>query len=144
MRATGCAGRGERRRSRYGARTCDGGETTTAWGRAIASSTCAAICIAAAALTFAAPVHANDDVQKDCTADGWPQPVPNAVGRQLEDIVDDDSFWICLNIAAMAPDGHDVMDDPGGLTHPWRIISQSPQEGTPVAENQTVTFQVSR
>jgi hypothetical protein len=39
-----------------------------------------------------------------------------ALGRQLEDIVNDDSFWICLNIAAIAPDGRDVMDDNSGFT----------------------------
>ena len=64
---------------------------------------------AIAALTFAAPAHADDDAlgptaQQDCTALSWPQPLPNAVGRQLEEIVNDDSFWICLNIAAIAPD----------------------------------------
>src|ERR1700749_5121934 len=97
---------------------------------------------AIAALTFAAPAHADDDAlgptaQQDCTALSWPQPLANAVGRQLEEIVNDDSFWICLNIAAIAPDGHDVMDDNSGFTQSWRITSQSPRSGTPVAENET-------
>jgi PASTA domain len=100
-----------------------------------------------AALTFGAPVHADDDApgptaQQDCTALSWPQPLPNAVGRQLEDIVNDDSFWICLNVVAMAPDGHDVMDDNSGVTQSRRITSQSPQSGTPVAENETITLNV--
>ena len=101
-----------------------------------------------AALTFAAPGHADDDAfgptaQQDCTALSWPQPLPNAVGRQLEDIVNDDSFWICLNIAAIAPDGHDVMDDNSGFTQSWRITSQSPEPGTPLVENETITLNVS-
>jgi hypothetical protein len=99
----------------------------------------------AAAVTFAALTHAdNDDVQQDCTAKSWPQPLPNAVGRQLEDIINDDSFWICLNVAATAPDGHNIMNDQTGYTESWRITSQSPQEGTPVAENQTTIFGASR
>jgi PASTA domain len=98
-----------------------------------------------AGITFAAPAHADDPtVQQDCTAKSWPQPLPNAVGRQLEDIVNDDSFWICLNIAAIAPDGHDVTDDNSGFTQSWRITSQSPEPGTPVEENQTVTLDVSQ
>jgi hypothetical protein len=100
--------------------------------------------VTAAGFTFVAPTHADNDAQQDCTAKEWPQPLPNAVGRQLEDIVNDDSFWICLNIAAIAPDGHDVMDDNSGYTQSWRITGQSPAEGTLVAENETVTFQVSR
>jgi hypothetical protein len=103
-----------------------------------------AVLMAAAGFTFAAPTHANNDVQQDCTAKEWPQPLPNAVGSQLEDIVNDDSFWICLNIAAMAPDGHDVLDDNSGYTQSWRITGQSPESGTLVAENETVTFEVSR
>jgi hypothetical protein len=102
-----------------------------------------AVLMAAAGFTFAAPTHANNDVQQDCTAKEWPQPLPNAVGSQLEDIVNDDSFWICLNIAAIAPDGHDVMDDNSGFTESWRITSQSPESGTPVEENQTITLKVS-
>ena len=104
---------------------------------------------AIAALTFAAPAHADDDAlgptaQQDCTALSWPQPLPNAVGRQLGEIVNDDSVWICLNIAAIAPDGHDVMDDNSGFTQSWRITNQSPQSGTPVAENQTITLNVAQ
>jgi len=100
--------------------------------------------VTAAGFTFAAPARADNDMQQDCTAKEWPQPLPNAVGRQLEDIVNDDSFWICLNIAAIAPDGHDVLDDNSRYTQSWRITGQSPAEGTLVAENETVTFQVSR
>jgi hypothetical protein len=105
-----------------------------------------ALLVTAAGFTFAAPAHADNDMQQDCTAKEWPQPLPNAVGRQLEDIVNDDWFWICLNIAAIAPDGHDVSDDNSGYTQSWRITGQSPAEGTLVAENEneTVTFQVSR
>jgi hypothetical protein len=77
--------------------------------------------VTAAGFTFAAPAHADNDVQQDCTAKEWPQPLPNAVGRQ-----------------------HDVLDDNSGYTRSWRITGQSPAEGTPVAENETVTFQVSR
>jgi hypothetical protein len=100
-------------------------KTARHWGMSLAAF------VTAAGFTFAAPAHADNDVQQNCTAKEWPQPLPNAVGRQLEGIVNDDSFWICLNIAAIAPDGHDV-------------TGQSPAEGTPVAENETVTFQVSR
>jgi hypothetical protein len=97
--------------------------------------------MAAIGFTFAVPAHA--DVQQDCTANEWPQPLLNAVGRQLDDIVNDDSFWICLNVAAIAPDGRNVIDDNTGFTQSWRIIGQSPEPGTLVAENETVTLQVS-
>jgi hypothetical protein len=69
---------------------------------------------------------------------------PNAVGSQLEDVVNDDSFWICLNIAAIAPNGPDVLDDNSGYTQSWRITGQSPEAGALVAENETITFEVSR
>jgi hypothetical protein len=100
--------------------------------------------VTAVGFTFAAPARADNDAQQDCTAKEWPQPLPNAVGRQLEDIVNDDSFWICLNVVAIAPDGRNVLDDNSGYTQSWRITGQSPEEGTSVAENETVTVQVSR
>ena len=84
-------------------------------------------------------------VQQQCDAQKWPQPVPNAVGRMFEDVAVEDTsgFWDCVNISAIAPDGHDVMNDNVGSAPAWRITSQSPQPGTPVAENQTITFKVS-
>jgi hypothetical protein len=100
--------------------------------------------VTAAGFTFAAPAHADSNAQQDCTAKEWPQPLLNAVGRQLEDIVNDDSFWICLNVVAIGPDGHNVLDDNSGYTQSWRITGQSPEEGTLVAENETVTVNVSR
>src|ERR1700761_1822710 len=107
-------------------------------------ATSIAVLMAAAGFIFAAPAHAGNDMQQDCTAKEWPQPLPNAVGSQLEDIVNDDSFWICLNIAAIAPNGHDVLDDNSGYTQSWRITGQSPEAGTLVAENEAITFEVSR
>jgi len=100
--------------------------------------------VTAAGFAFAAPAHAREDPQQDCTAKEWPQPLANAVGQQLDDIVNDDSFWICLNVRAIAPDGHNVLDDTSGYTQSWRITGQSPDVGTLVAENETVTLQVSR
>lgn len=41
--------------------------------------------VTATGFTLAAPAHADNDAQQDCTAKEWPQPLPNAVGRQLED-----------------------------------------------------------
>jgi len=88
------------------------------------------------------PSSGGPTVQQQCDAQKWPQVLPNAVGRQFEDVAFDNGFWACVNIAAIAPDGHDVMNDKVG-SQSWRITSQSPQPGTPVAENQTVTFKVS-
>ena len=84
-------------------------------------------------------------MQQQCDAQKRPQPVPNAVGRTFEDVAVEDmgGFWDCVNISAIAPDGHDVMNDKVGSSQSWRITSQSPQAGTPVAENQTITFKVS-
>jgi hypothetical protein len=106
-------------------------------------------------LAIAPAAHADQTVQQICnTVMKWPQPVPNAVGKTLDDIVDaplppvtdsfaTDWFWNCIpNIAAIAPDGHDVMNDPMNSGHTWRIASQSPPAGTLVAENQTITLKV--
>lgn len=100
--------------------------------------------VTTAGFTLVAQAYAGNDAQQDCTAKEWPQPLLNAVGRQLDDIVNDDSFWICLNVTAIAPDGHNVLDDNSGYRQSWRITGQSPEAGTPVAENETVTLEVAR
>jgi hypothetical protein len=99
--------------------------------------------------------NADQTLQQICNAVmKWPQPVPNAVGKTVTDIVEAplppvtdsvaaDWFWSCVpNIAAIAPDGHDVMNDKMNSGQTWRITSQSPPAGTPVAENQTITLKV--
>ena len=99
--------------------------------------------------------HADQTAQQRCDAETWPQQVPYAVGKTLDDIVMGpvppvtdsyavDWFWICAgDIAAIAPDGHDVMNDKGGFHgQTWHITSQSPPPGTLVAENQAITLKL--
>lgn len=75
-----------------------------------------------------------------CNAQAWPRPLPQVVGLVFSQATS--GALICFdNVAAMAPDGHNVMSD-RGPTGPWRITATSPASGTPVGRADQVTLQL--
>jgi hypothetical protein len=62
--------------------------------------------------SHASPTPTDRTMQQICDAMPWPLPLPDAVGRTLEDSIND-PVLTCLNVAAAtAPDGHDAQNDP--------------------------------
>lgn len=79
-----------------------------------------------------------------CKAMHWPMPLPPTVGYNLEHL-DKDTILTCFdNINAIAPDGHDVMNDPVNWAYTWKITSMSPPAGTMVPMNQLIKLTVIR
>ncbi|MEU0940090.1 PASTA domain-containing protein [Embleya sp. NPDC005971] len=75
-----------------------------------------------------------------CFGQQWPQPVPDVVGRDLSSGTDP---LLCYQVAAAtAPDGHDVMQDPGNTARLWTITAMNPRAGTPVEPTTPITLTV--
>jgi hypothetical protein len=75
-----------------------------------------------------------------CNAQAWPRPLPQVVGLVLGQATS--GALICFdNVRALAPGGHDVMNDKGP-TGPWRITAISPAGGTPVGKADQVTLEL--
>ncbi|MFC0438744.1 hypothetical protein [Kutzneria buriramensis] len=75
-----------------------------------------------------------------CTGLKWPQPVPaGLVGANLSDA---SNALMCFTVSAIAPDGHDVMNDPANQAGQWVVTSVNPPAGTAVAANTTITMHV--
>ncbi|MEU9193179.1 hypothetical protein [Streptomyces hundungensis] len=73
-----------------------------------------------------------------CTGKKWPQSVPPVTGTPLADAVD--GPLRCFNItAAVAPDGHDALQDPTSDTD-WLVTGTKPAAGTGVTEDQPITL----
>lgn len=77
-------------------------------------------------------------VQQLCARQAWPRPVPAVSGV----ILDDAGALDCWNnLKAIAPDGHDVMNDKAG-SGTYRITDVSPAPGTLIGSNDWVTVHV--
>jgi len=76
-----------------------------------------------------------------CTGFTWPQPIPrDLIGTSAKQAIDD--ALLCFTVAAIAPDGHDIMTDPANDLTPWVIISVRPASGTPVGGHDVITIHV--
>jgi len=76
-----------------------------------------------------------------CTGLTWPQPIPrDLIGASAKQAIDD--ALLCFTVAAIAPDGHDIMTDPANDLTPWVITSVNPAPGTPVGEHDVITIHV--
>ncbi|MGV9427085.1 hypothetical protein ACWDO7_22715 [Streptomyces sp. NPDC003656] len=73
-----------------------------------------------------------------CRAQHWPQPMPDVKGKDpLTKSLD------CFDhIRAIAPDGHDVMDDPANTAYTWKIVSSTPAAGAQVRLSTPITLKV--
>jgi hypothetical protein len=95
----------------------------------------------------AAPTTATGQLttQQTCDQQHWPQPVPlNLVGKLVGEVLDTDAT-ICFNFdKAVAPDGHDVLEDENGRQagSAWRIIGVTPPSGAGVDEGQPIVLTV--
>ncbi|GAA4093887.1 MULTISPECIES: PASTA domain-containing protein [Streptomyces] len=76
-----------------------------------------------------------------CAGKKWPQAVPTVTGMPLADAVADP--LLCFHITeAVAPDGHDALQDPVDETD-WVITGSKPGAGTAVTQDQPVTLTIS-
>ncbi|WAJ46628.1 hypothetical protein OK015_09305 [Mycobacterium sp. Aquia_216] len=65
----------------------------------------------------------------------WPIPMPPLTGWSMEYTMTDSTSSCFTDISAIAPDGHDVMNDTIKAPIPfawWKIATQSPSAGTRV------------
>ncbi|MGW3917242.1 PASTA domain-containing protein [Streptomyces sp. NPDC005070] len=88
------------------------------------------------------PAYAADSVNARCRAQEWPQPMPDVQGQPFDPLGKD---LMCFdNIEAMAPDGHDVMTDPGSGLGAWTVVSSSPGPGAKVRITTPITLELRR
>lgn len=79
-------------------------------------------------------------VEQLCNAPMWPRPLPPVVGLDFDQAAK--GALMCFDgIRAIAPDGHDVMNDKGP-PRSWSITAISPTSGTPVGKSDQVTLQL--
>ncbi|MEU9149192.1 hypothetical protein AB0D59_01230 [Streptomyces sp. NPDC048417] len=110
-------------------------------------STIAAVTIAAAALTACAssnpsskptPSYASDSVTARCRAEHWPQPMPDVRGKHFDPL--DKDLQCFDNVKAIAPDGHDVMNDSADQTQSWTVTASKPATGVKVTTATPITL----
>ncbi|MEV0090445.1 hypothetical protein [Streptomyces sp. NPDC050738] len=82
-----------------------------------------------------------------CSNTKWPQRIPDAAGRNLTDVTlgkpGDSSALTCFNVTqAVAPDGHNVLDDAGDDVQAWTVKSSTPAAGTTVDEDTPITLRL--
>ncbi|MGV9425997.1 hypothetical protein ACWDO7_17140 [Streptomyces sp. NPDC003656] len=76
------------------------------------------------------PSYAPDSIHARCLAQHWPQPMPDLKDKRFDPL---GKALVCFDhLSAMAPDGHNVMDDPADDTTVWTVTSSSPAPGTRV------------
>lgn len=91
----------------------------------------------------ASPLPPRDpNLPQTCDDLSWPLRLPGTVGRTLDFIFADPILRCVYVTKAIAPDGHDVMDDQLSQAYRWLIISTSPPAGTPVVKNQLISMTV--
>ncbi|MFE2712237.1 DUF3761 domain-containing protein [Streptomyces mirabilis] len=72
--------------------------------------------------------HTADSVEARCRAQHWPQHMPNLAGRSFDPL---GKVLQCFDhVKALAPDGHDVMNDSGDAIQAWAVVSSKPASGT--------------
>ncbi len=89
------------------------------------------------AMTIQYPPAANAITGEEAcrTTYNWPIPMPALTGWSMEFIMTDSTSSCFTNISAIAPDGHDVMNDTTKSPVPfgwWKIVTQSPPAGSKV------------
>lgn len=75
----------------------------------------------------------------------WPQKIPDTAKRDLTAVTlgDPGTTLTCFNVVkAVAPDGHNVLDDAGEDVQAWTVVSSSPAAGTSVNANTPITLRL--
>jgi hypothetical protein len=103
-------------------------------------STAPPVAAPTAALSPSLATPAPTSVEQLCSAPMWPRPLPPVVGLDFDQAAK--GALMCFDgIRAIAPDGHDVMNDKGS-PRSWSITAISPTSGTPVGKSDQVTLQL--
>ena len=77
-----------------------------------------------------------------CQSMKWPMPLPPTVGYSLMHLSNDSILQCFDNVKAIAPDGHDAMNDPARDANTWKIASMNPSSGTMVPRDQQINLTV--
>lgn len=72
----------------------------------------------------------------------WPMPLPPTVGWSINHLSNDSILQCFDNVVAIAPDGHDVMNDPARDAYMWKVTTMTPQSGTMVPMDQKIHLTV--
>ncbi|MFF2819437.1 hypothetical protein ACFVT9_28430 [Kitasatospora cineracea] len=115
----------------------------TLLGVALTSVLCA--CGEAPATTAATTPSSSksvDDREVPCPKREWPQPIPaRAIGNKVNYAMM--SELDCFNVTkALAPDGHDVLDDDLSVSKDYIIVKITPGVGTTVGMDDEVVLTV--
>lgn len=103
-----------------------------------------AVAVMTAATICCAPVARATTVDELCNAMHWPMPLPATVGYSLWHLSNDSILQCFDDIKAVAPDGHDAMNDSASDANTWKITSMTPPPGTMVPRNQQINLTVVR
>ncbi|VBA62465.1 hypothetical protein [Mycobacterium attenuatum] len=92
----------------------------------------------------AAPVASAITGDELCKAMHWPMPLSATVGWSLVRLSNDSILSCFDNVTAIAPDGHDAMNDPASQAYTWKVTSMTPAAGTLVPMDQKIALTVVR
>ncbi|MFJ7146686.1 hypothetical protein ACIQVT_00410 [Streptomyces sp. NPDC100445] len=82
--------------------------------------------------------YASGSVTAHCLAEHWPQPMPDMRGKHFDPLGKD---LECFDsVKALAPDGHDVMNDAADETSSWTVASSKPATGVKVRMTTLITL----
>jgi len=91
--------------------------------------------------TAAPPAVLPTTTEALCAQQSWPRPLPQVAGMDFSQV--SMGALACLNnLRGLAPDGHDVGNDPANAAGQWIITTMAPPAGTPVGRDDTVTVQL--
>ena len=102
----------------------------------------AAVAVMTAATICCAPAAGAITGDEMCNAMHWPMPLPPTVGYSLWHLSNDSILQCFDNVKAIAPDGHDAMNDPARDANTWKITSMTPSSGTMVPRDQQINLTV--
>ncbi|MFI6689731.1 hypothetical protein [Streptomyces sp. NPDC050485] len=93
--------------------------------------------------TPAKPTDAKPGLGTLCSGMAWPRPVPDGLnGKPLTQAAA--GPLLCFTVAkAVAPDGHDAMQDDTATTN-WIVTGSSPDAGTAINQDQPITLTVTK
>jgi hypothetical protein len=125
-------------------KTSSGTPSTTSSARATSTQSASATPSTPTGTSTTAPAAgaAPTTVQERCDAQTWPRPVPDVIGVRLDQAQHGElACWD--NIRAVAPDGHDPINNPNGPADvAYRITAVSPRVDTPIGRHDVVTVQL--
>jgi len=80
-------------------------------------------------------------VGEHCHGLAWPLAAPDFRGKTLLETTYNDLFCFTIN-EALAPNGHNVANDPTNQADNWTVVAQEPTPGTPVGETAPIVLHV--